>query len=357
MMFESNRCPDSALLIENDMFKHFLNLNLTAPETESLDTEVATLMEFPSPGGRRRSRPILSDTTQPLTTHQKLHMSQRVVAATKRDLDQLRQKYEAVQNKFKVSSKEAEVRLARIRKEKSDFERKINPVRINGILMLEPSTAVQSLVGKSMPSLLLEYNGINQMLKCKMTKLLQKQQKMKELEEAVFKEVFQDVFEEKIEKDTDELQLKYSEVQHNLDALKEKMKAVSQQSVLLSERFDKQKQLLVKMEEELKFVEEKRVKAEALNKQLRGQVSETLAFDVKLYIEVKVKKKQLQKSIQTWERKVKVAEMVKKSQGKNKPRKSNLPRASSARAPHRDLKHAVKLPRTLPGRLMLYSGF
>lgn len=103
-------------------------------------------------GKRQSSRSLISDGLQELTLEQKLYVAQRELAETKQDQTRIQQKYEKIQDDYKVltledkhklefhavkfraqrsfchlqaSLKEAELRLEEIRRAKNAFERKL----------------------------------------------------------------------------------------------------------------------------------------------------------------------------------------------------------------------------------------
>lgn len=80
-------------------------------------------------------------------------------------------------------------------------------------------------------------------------------------------------------------------------------------SVTLEKEISLRNELLEKLERETLQVEEDRAKAEALNKQLRKQLSEFRAPPVMLYVKQKAINGDLEKTIKMWERKVEIAEM------------------------------------------------
>lgn len=59
------------------------------------------------------------------------------------------------------------------------------------------------------------------------------------------------------------------------------------------------------------FSIQERIKAEALNRKLRGQLSDFQVPHVLKYIEVKDSHSQLEKNVRAWERKVEIAEVRK----------------------------------------------
>ncbi|XP_053742784.1 coiled-coil domain-containing protein 113-like [Synchiropus splendidus] len=205
-------------------------------------------------------------------------------------------------------SKEAEMRLARIKKERSDFERRIQSKAINELSAMETKKVLQSIFGNTKSSQLVKLVGYNQVLKDKRRKLLMQLQRPDK------EDHFQDQREENVDRNSDELQIKYSKIQHNLNSHKDKLQSVLHQSAELSHVIAKKEKQLRKVEDDLKSAEEvcERQKEEDLVKLLSRQVNESLPLDVTHYIQVKEKKRSLLNSIRAWERKVRVAEETRK---------------------------------------------
>ncbi|XP_070764013.1 cilia- and flagella-associated protein 263 isoform X2 [Enoplosus armatus] len=297
---------------------------------------------------RRRSRSNISDRLQQLTLEQKLYVAQTEVTETRQDREKLKQRYERIQDNYKASLKEAEMRLAEIRKAKSQFEhRLLKPVKDNRLEMKEPEKVLQYMVDKSKITQLEKFRLKNQELKVHEKKLLQQLQQKKEAGKAEYEEIFQEYNEQRIVKNLDELQVNSLKVQRVLSSHKEKLRSVTWESTELSNDITSRKQMLAKIEEEIQHAEEERLKAEALNQRLRRQLSDYQAPDIVEYIHVKGKHKKLQQSIHTWERKVGIAEMALKTHTKAwSTQRATLTPANSAEAGARSGEHQipVKLP-------------
>uniref|UniRef100_A0A669ER27 Cilia- and flagella-associated protein 263 n=1 Tax=Oreochromis niloticus TaxID=8128 RepID=A0A669ER27_ORENI len=199
-----------------------------------------------------KSRSNISDHFQPLTLEQKLYVAQREVRETQQDREKLKVKSEKTKDNYKASMKEAELRLADIRKAKNDFERRlVKPTKDNTLEMKEPEKVLQYIEDK-----------------LKVTKL-----------------VFL-------------------------------TKHVTLMSAELSNDIVKVRQMLAKIEEELQHAEKEHSAAEALTHKLRRQLGDYQAPDITEYMHVKDKYKKLKQSIHTWERKVGIAEMAFKTHTK-----------------------------------------
>ncbi|XP_042369665.1 coiled-coil domain-containing protein 113-like, partial [Plectropomus leopardus] len=297
-------------------------------------------------GRRRRSN--ISDRLQELTLGQKLRLAQREVAETRQDQDELKQRYERIQDNYKASLQEAEFRLAEIRKAKNEFERRfLKPMKDNRLDMKEPEKLLQYIKDKSMATKLENYNLKNQALKAHMKKLQQQLHQKKEMGKAEHEDIFQEYSEQRIDKNLEELQVHNLKVQRVLSSQKEKLQCVTQESKELSNEISNRKQMLAKIEEEIQRAEEEHLKAEALNQHLRRQITNYQAPDVTEYMCAKDKHKKLQQSIHIWERKVGITAMALKTHTKvwSKHRATLAP-ARRAEAGTRSGEHQVpvKLP-------------
>ncbi|XP_011378259.1 coiled-coil domain-containing protein 113 [Pteropus vampyrus] len=94
-----------------------------------------------------------------------------------------------------------------------------------------------------------------------------------------------------------------------LHTYKTRLHRAMEVSVTLEKEISLRNELLEKLERETLQVEEDRAKAEALNKQLRKQLSEFRAPPVMLYVKQKAINGDLEKTIKMWERKVEIAEV------------------------------------------------
>ncbi|XP_034734313.1 coiled-coil domain-containing protein 113 isoform X1 [Etheostoma cragini] len=317
---EELKCSNAALLAEIDMFERFigrmdpLDLVSHAGEDGPGPAGRASQLEGGGRGRRRRSRSNISDQ---LTLEQKLYVAQSEVTETRQDQERLKQRYEKIQDNYKASLKEAELRLAEIRKTKNEFERRLlKPMKDNRLEMKEPEKVLQYIEDKSKASQLEKFNLKNQALKAHEKKLQQQLQQKKEMGKAEYEDIFQEYSEHRMEKNLDELQVNNLKVQRVLSSHKEKLQRVTLESTQLSNDITNRKQILAKIEEELQQAEEERLKAEALNQHLRRQMTGYQAPDVTEYMHVKARHKKLQHSIHTWERKVGIAEMALKTHAK-----------------------------------------
>ncbi|KAF1387107.1 hypothetical protein PFLUV_G00101830 [Perca fluviatilis] len=351
---EELKCSNAALLAEIDMFERFIgrmgpqDLASHAGEDGPGAAGGASQLEGGGRGRRRRSRSNMSDRLHQLTLEQKLYVAQKEVTETQQDQEKLKQRYERIQDNYKASLKEAELRLAEIRKAKNEFERRLlKPMKDNRLEMKEPEKVLQYIEDKSKVPQLEKFNLKNRALKAHEKKLQQQLQQKKEMGKAEYEDIFQEYSEQRIDKNLDELQLNNLKVQRVLSSHKEKLQRVTLESTELSNDIANRKQMLAKIEEEIQHAEEERLKAEALNQHLRRQLTDYQAPDITEYMHVKDKHKKLQQSVHTWERKVGIAEMALKSHTKAwSAQRAPLTPAYRSEAGARSGEHqnSVKLP-------------
>ncbi|XP_069019341.1 cilia- and flagella-associated protein 263 [Embiotoca jacksoni] len=349
---EELRSSNAALLAENDLFERFIG------RLDPQDLGSRAGREGPGAvggsqleggGGRRRQRAQsdMSDRLQLLTLEQKLNVVRREVRETQQDQEKLRQKYEGIQDNYKTSLKEAELRLAEIRKAKNEFERRLlKPLKDNRPeRRKEPEKVLQYIEDKFKVAQLEKFSMKNQALKVREKKLLQQIQQKKEMGKAEYEDYFQEYNEPRLDKNLDELQLNSLKAQRFLDSHKEKLQSVTLESAELSNDISKRRQMLAKIEEAIRRAEEERLKAGALNQHLRRQLADYQAPDITEYMHVKDKHKKLQQSVQTWERKVGIAEMALKTRTKAwSKQRATLTPANTAEVGIGSGKFPVKLP-------------
>ncbi|XP_058500671.1 coiled-coil domain-containing protein 113 [Solea solea] len=345
---EDLKCSIAALHAENDMFERFISrldpheLVSQAGGGEGPGPAGASQQESGGLGWRRRSRPSISDRLPQLSFEQKLYVAQREVTETQQDYENLKQRYERIQDNYTASLKESEVRLAEIRKAKKEFERRLlKPTKDNRLEIKEPEMVLKYVIDKFKVTQVDKLNLKNQALKAQEKKFQQQLQRQKEMGKADYEAIFPEYGEQRADKNLDELQVNSLKVQRVLTSHKDKLKSVTWESTELSSDITNRKQMLAKIEEEIQQAEEERLKAEALNQHLHRQMTDYQAPDVTEYMHVKDRHKKLRHRIHTWERKVGIAEMTLKS----KQRVSLTPTNSAvARARSGNNHTPVKLP-------------
>ncbi|TKS73178.1 Coiled-coil domain-containing protein 113 [Collichthys lucidus] len=348
---EELKRTNAALLAENDMFEWFIS-HLDPQDLVShaggdgLGAAGASQLEGGGRGKRRKSRVNISERLNQLTLEQKLHVAQREVTETRQDQEKLKQRYERIQDSYKASLKEAELRLADIRKAKNEFERRLlKPMKDNRLEMKETEKVLQYIEDKTKITQLEKFNLKIQALKIHEKKLRQQLQQKKDVGKAEYEEIFQEYSEQRVDTNLDELQVNNLKVQRVLSSHRKKLQSVTLESTELSNDISSRKQLMAKIEEEIQRTEEERLKAEVLNQHLRRQMRDYQAPDIMEYICIKEKRKKLQQSIHTWERRVGIAQMALKTDAKAWNRPTLTPAYSTeAGARSAEYQTPVKLP-------------
>ncbi|XP_026166773.1 coiled-coil domain-containing protein 113 [Mastacembelus armatus] len=319
---EELKCSNAALLAENGMFERFIGRQRPRDLVSQVGGELlwaaeGSQLESAGHGRRRRSRSYIPDRLLQLTLEQKLYVAQTEVTETQQDQEKLKQRYESIQDNYKASLKEAELRLTEIRKARKEFERRLlKSTKDNRLQMKEPEKVLQYIIDKLKFNQLEKFNLKNQALKVQEKKFQQQLQQKKEMGKHDYEEIFQEYNEQTIDKNLDELQANSLKIQRILALHKEKLQNITWESTELSNDITNRKQMLMKIEEEIQHAEEDRLKAEALNQHLCHQMANFQAPDIIDYIRVKERHKKLLQSIHTWERKVGIAETALKTHTK-----------------------------------------
>ncbi|KAG8012474.1 hypothetical protein GBF38_020243 [Nibea albiflora] len=245
-----------------------------------------------------------------------------------------------------ASLKEAELRLADVRKAKNEFERRLlKPMKDNRLEMKETEKVLQYIEDKTKVTQLEKFNLKIQAMKIYEKKLRQQLQQKKDVGKAEYEEIFQEYGEQRVDTNLDELQVNNLKVQRVLSSHREKLQCVILESTELSNDISSRRQLITKIEEETQRTEEERLKAEVLNQHLRRQMRDYQAPDIMEYIHVKDKHKKLRQSIHTWERRVGIAQMALKTHAKAWNRPTLTPAYSTeAGARSAEYQTPVKLP-------------
>ncbi|XP_068170280.1 cilia- and flagella-associated protein 263-like isoform X2 [Antennarius striatus] len=344
---EELKRSNAALRAENDMFERFIGRIVAPAGGGGLGAAGAFEQEAVGHETMWISRSNISNLLHQLTLEQKLFVAQKEVTETKQDQEKLKQTYEQIQDNYKISMKVAEIRLAEIKKAKSEFERRLlKPISYGGLKMKESEKVLQFIGDKSKFTHLEKLNMKNQELKAHEKKLQQQLLQKKETGKAEYEEFFQEHSEQRVEKNLDELQVNNLKIQRVLSSHKEKLETVTLESAQLSHDINNRKLMLEKMEKEIQYAEMERLKAEALNQHLRRQMRDYQAPNITDYMHIKDKHKKLQQRIHTWERKIAVAQMVWKMHDKAGKQQITVTPAYSAEAGVRPARHPVpvKLP-------------
>ncbi|XP_060932477.1 coiled-coil domain-containing protein 113 [Limanda limanda] len=312
-----------AMLTENHMFESFIGrlnpLDLESPAGgEGPEGSVASLIE--GGGRRRRSRSSITDRPLQLTLEHKLFMERSEIKATTQDCEDLKRSSELVQDNYKASMQVSEMCLAWFRKAEKEFDRRIlQPVKDTSLEVKDPESLLHCVRDKSKDNQLEKLHLKIQAMKVEERKVQLKLIRSKEMGKAEFKkEIIQEKIEQRSDKNPDELKVKSLTVQRILSLHKAKLHSTTMELKEFRHDSSNREQMLVRLDEDIQEVEEKRSTAHALDQHLLGQMADFRAPTVLEYMHVKEKHKKLLQSIHTWERKDKIAEMALKTQRKAK---------------------------------------
>uniref|UniRef100_A0A1A8A7P3 Coiled-coil domain containing 113 n=2 Tax=Nothobranchius TaxID=28779 RepID=A0A1A8A7P3_NOTFU len=219
------RDPNVALLAENHVFECFIKRldpkEFQGDGGEGQQAAGHSQLDCVNVDRRQKPRYISSDCDQLLTLEQKIFLIQREITDTRKDHEELKQKYEKIQDNYKAAVKEAELRLAEIRKSKKEFEHRLMKSMKDGLLeMKEPEKVLQYTEDRSKIVQLERFNLKNQALKVQEKTLLQKLLQKNEMEKAEYQVYFLEYDEPRFDRSLDEHRCNYSKVQHVLSVHK-----------------------------------------------------------------------------------------------------------------------------------------
>ncbi|XP_007561387.1 cilia- and flagella-associated protein 263 [Poecilia formosa] len=351
------RGSNVALLAENDMFEHFigrLDPQHLESKTGGEGLQLTQGSNVDGGGAERRQRPQynLSEPLQLLTLEQKLYVAQREATETQADQERLKANYERILDNYKSFIKEADLRSTEIKKAKKDFERRfLKPMKGSFLEVKELEKVLQHIEDKSKVTQLEKFHQKNKALRVQVMKLLQQLQQKKETRKAEF-EVEEEIFfqeydEPRMDKNLNELKHNSSKVQRLLSSHKEKLQSLTLESTELSNDITKRKELLAKLENEIKRAKKESLKAEGLNQFLCKELTDYHVPDITEYFFAKEKHKKLLQSIHHWKRHVGIAEMALKTHSREwRRQRGTLTPSNSAEAGSRygNPRISVKLP-------------
>ncbi|XP_039736953.1 cilia- and flagella-associated protein 263 isoform X1 [Pteropus medius] len=313
---------NSALKTETEMFEKYYNK--LEPRDQKLRISEIKISgpDFTQLRSRRRSKSRIGvDRVTSLSVDQKCELVQKELEDTKEELRHLRANAERDLQYHEAIIEEAEIRWTEIRRAVHEFKKDI----LKTISKKKGSILATQRVMKYIEDMNRRRDNMKDKLRLKNVSLKVQRKKMllqlrqkEEVGEALHDVDFQQLkienaqFLETIETRNQELiQLKLTSgsTLQILHTYKTRLHRAMEVSVTLEKEISLRNELLEKLERETLQVEEDRAKAEALNKQLRKQLSEFRAPPVMLYVKQKAINGDLEKTIKMWERKVEIAEV------------------------------------------------
>ncbi|ELK15439.1 Coiled-coil domain-containing protein 113 [Pteropus alecto] len=331
---------NSALKTETEMFEKYYNKLEPRDQKLRISEMKISGPDFTQLRSRRRSKSRIGvDRVTSLSVDQKCELVQKELEDTKEELRHLRANAERDLQYHEAIIEEAEIRWTEIRRAVHEFKKDI----LKTISKKKGSILATQRVMKYIEDMNRRRDNMKDKLRLKNVSLKVQRKKMllqlrqkEEVGEALHDVDFQQLkienaqFLETIEARNQELiQLKltsgstlqilhtYKVSPNEASLLKTccvvifqtRLHRAMEVSVTLEKEISLRNELLEKLERETLQVEEDRAKAEALNKQLRKQLSEFRAPPVMLYVKQKAINGDLEKTIKMWERKVEIAEM------------------------------------------------
>ncbi|XP_076988700.1 cilia- and flagella-associated protein 263 isoform X1 [Tamandua tetradactyla] len=311
---------NSALKIETEMFEKYYNKLEPRDQRHPRLSEIkASAAEFSQFRGRRKSKSRIGGTT--LTVDQKCELVQKELEDTKDEVRHMRANAERDLQHHEAIIEEADIRWAEVQRAVHDFEKDILKTiskKKGSILATQKVMKYIEDMNRQRDNMKEKLRLKNVSLKVQRKKLLLQLRQKEEVGEALHEVDFQQLkienaqFLDTIEARNQELiQLKLASgnTLQILNAYKSKLHKATEMSINLDRELSLRKELLEKIERETVQVEEDRAKAEALNRKARKQLAEFRAPQVMVYVQEKILNGELEKNIQTWERKVEIAEM------------------------------------------------
>ncbi|XP_046889176.1 coiled-coil domain-containing protein 113 isoform X1 [Hypomesus transpacificus] len=370
------RRSNAVLRAETDMYERYINRidprdMILQPPSES---QGATQPEAGTSRRKSKAKTAAVDCKPQLTPEQKCDIAHRELDETREDLEKLKESTERVLHNYKATLEEADIRLVELKKASYEFDRDVAKVlkeKRGVIVAAEKIVRYMEDRMRAKDTLMEKLRLRSAALQVQKRKLQLQLRQKEEMGEALLEVDFKQLkiensqYLERIdERNADLLRLKLQagNTLQVLNSYKKKLQIMTCESMLLSSDITSRKDMLVKIEEEALQAEEvththththiprsmedwfhkehiyhtsgvehvpirklqERLKAETLNRKLRGQLADYRVPHVLQYITAKDSHSQLEQSVRTWERKVEISEMALKTHTKawNKVRAS-----------------------------------
>uniref|UniRef100_S4RTK1 Cilia- and flagella-associated protein 263 n=1 Tax=Petromyzon marinus TaxID=7757 RepID=S4RTK1_PETMA len=348
------RQTNEVLLAETEMFEKYFNrldpkdLNSTPSQGPTPTTSMQDLQTR----GLRRSRSRGSSTDRPLrlTAAQKCELAQTELEQLRAELLRTGVEAEQVLDTYKATMEEADIRLTEFRRAQVEFERDILKTKTGtckgragagGLARLPADKILHYMEDRirARDTLIEKLRLRNGSLKIQNKKMLLQLQQKEEMGEALHEVDFSQLqiennqFVEKIdERNQDMLRLKLTAAStlQVLNSYKKKLNLLMEEARAMERDIASRQEMLKSIDVETVAVEEERMKAERLNRQLRAQLSEFRVPPVMEYVQHKAQLLDLQNEVCSWERKVEIAKMQLKAHN------STWKRLKTASAQHKD---------------------
>ncbi|XP_012688525.2 coiled-coil domain-containing protein 113 [Clupea harengus] len=325
-LIQNLRRSNEVLRAETDMFERYVG----RLDPRELVLQSGTDGDMGASRARKttRARTMTQEKLQQLTMEQKCDVAQREMDEMRDDLEKLNDTSERVMLNLKATLEEADVRLVEVKKASNEFDRDVAKIlREKKGVMMGAEKVIRYFEDRMRAK-----DTLVEKLRLKNAALLVQKRKLRlqmfqkeEMGEALHEVDFQQLkiensqYLERIdERNQDLLRLKLlaGNTLQILNSYKKKLQNMTCESKLLSSDIASRREMLVKIEEETEQAEEERVKAEVLNRKLRGQLADYRVPPVLQYITAKASHNQLEHIVRAWERKVEISEMALKTHSK-----------------------------------------
>jgi len=339
-LLEETVRANEVLSTETQMFEKYLKrvepkdlvgptpTTLAAPTPSQSSNDLTGISGGRGARKRSKSRSSTMDRTLRLSAEQKCDIAQREIEAYREAIEKLRDDSEKILDTFKAIIEEADIRSAEIKKASYEFERDVLKGAVNqrtGKVIAEKCSRYFDDKLRARDTLIEKLRLKNSTLKVQKKKLILQLKQKEEMGEVLHEVDFNQLkienqqYIEKIdERNQDLLRLKLmaGNTLQVLNLYKKKLHTLTMESERLKSEITSRLDLLAKIDSETKQVEEERIKAEKINRKLRGQLGDYKVPDVMEYVSEKADLYELQKKVKSWERKVEIADMALKTHRK-----------------------------------------
>ncbi|XP_014681514.1 PREDICTED: coiled-coil domain-containing protein 113-like [Priapulus caudatus] len=296
----------------------------TATTVQLTNSSASTSMQDVRGGNRKRSKSRSSSIEKvlKLLPEQKCDIAQAQIEEIREALVNLQSDSEKILSNHKAVMEEAEMRSCELKKSEYEFERDIIKGAVNprsGKIISEKIVRHFEDKMKSRDGLIEKLRLKNSTLKVQLRKLRLQLKQKEEMGEVLHEVDFHQLkiensqYLEKIDERNQELlQLKMvaGNTMQILSLHKKKLQTLMKEAESLAAEIDSRNELLKKIISESSIVQKEKEKANIVNQRLTEQLSNYRVPETLDYVNEKARLYELRKSVQSWKRKVEIAEMA-----------------------------------------------
>jgi len=325
------------LKTENEVLASYLKKEFESKTESSMQSE-----DDPSKGGRgKKEKRQREDKKKPveLTLEQKADIATSEIESLKEELVRNKEHYETMLEKLKTYLEESDIEMSEVKKEFYEFKRDVVGGERNFRSGKTASEKVVRFLEEKMrekDSLIDKLNIKNAGLQTQTQKLQVALQQKEEMGEVLHVIDFDQLkienqqYNEKIEERNNEfskLKLTTGNIVQVLNVSKKKLANLTSDSTRLRKAMEERDEQLHKIKEELQRLGSECTRAHSTNARLIQQLKQSRTPHVMEYISQKAKVYDLKAGIQTFERKVEIAEMEERRYRKQLMTQSTQPAA------------------------------